>query len=135
MVSSIAIVSRGKVSIAMVSIATVSGAIVSVVVVGVEAATLLREHHVVIVPVADADDEGGHAVARQGEEEGLDRLAALLLGGVVLPQELQHRGLGEGAARTARILLRDVRGGVRVEHDLVSSSSSSQYTIVVVRIV
>ena len=73
---SVAIVSRGKVSIAMVSIATVSGAIVSVVVVGVEAATLLREHHVVIVPVADAYDEGGHAVARQGEEEGFNRLAA-----------------------------------------------------------
>ena len=79
---------------------------------------MLREHDVIVVPITDADDEGRHAVAGQREEEGLHRLATLLLRRVVLAQELQHRRLGEGAARTARIPPGDVGCGVRVEDDL-----------------
>ena len=76
----------------------------------------LLHHDVVVVPVADAQDVGGHAVARAGQREVLHRLLVGRLCGVVALQPLAQGLVLEGA-REAVLRLDGTQGG-RFGHHL-----------------
>lgn len=74
------------------------------------------EHDVVVVPVADAEDVGGHAVAGARGREVLDGALVLQLRGIVLGQPLGDRPVLE-RARQAELHL-DLAQRLGVRHHL-----------------
>ena len=78
----------------------------------------LRQQHVVVVPVGDAEDVGGDAVARARAREAIDGALPQLLARVVLFEPLPVERLVKDCCRVSARLLDYACQGVSMAHDL-----------------